>query len=276
MLKRLGLPVAFFLLVLAGCGEESSTTDQKNERPGTAGDVKGLPAGHPETAAQSVSTVQSTPVSLSGKTPHAGPNPHTRLTPEQHIAVALQHAEAGRMEEALDVLTREIERIPDHAGLLGARGSLLLGENKPGMALADLEKAVALAPNSALLLVNRSQAYRRFNRLEEALADLDKAVSLSPKLVPARFNRGVLLFGKSRYDEALADFDQCIALAPEVAGPYFNRAVTRDAMNDGRGAVSDLNRFLQLTDNPEWQKAARDTLEGWEKRKQEAAKSDDS
>ena len=49
---------------------------------------------------------QSTPISLSGKKNHDGPNPHANLSPEQHVEVAMQHAEQGRMEEALDVLNR--------------------------------------------------------------------------------------------------------------------------------------------------------------------------
>lgn len=260
-LPLLSLLIAWALAVSAEDAAMAPRADspEKGAETGSTGDAT-VPLAAP-----------STPASIAGKTGHAGPNPHNRLTPEQHIAVALQHVEAGRIELALDVLSRAIDQSPGHAGLLGARGGLLLGENEPSKALVDLEKAVQLAPNSALLLVNRSQAYRRFNRLSEALDDLNTAVELAPKLVPARFNRGVLLFGEARYAEALADFDRCISLAPEVAGPYFNRAVTRDALGDKTGAVADLNHFLEVTDNPEWQQAARDTLEAWQRRETAAA-----
>ena len=269
-LKRLAATSLAFCLILAGCSNDSAP----DTRAVSGNEPSAPPAALPNSTSQADVASPSTPASLSGNTPHKGPNPHGKLSAEQRIEVALQHADAGRYKEALDVLSRAIEEYPDHPGLLGARGSLLLGENKPSLALADLEKAVKLAPDSALLLVNRSQAYRRFNRLREAMADLDKAVEMSPQLVPARFNRGVLLFGESRYEEALADFDLCITLAPEVAGPYFNRAVTRDAMNDQSGAVSDMNRFLELADNPEWQQAAIDTLEAWKKRDAQVSEQD--
>jgi len=74
-----------------------------------------------------------------------------------------------------------------------------------------------------------------------------------------------LLYGDAKYDEALADFDVCIQVAPETAGPYFNRAITRDAMGDQAGAVSDMNKFLELSDNPEWNEMARGTMAKWEK-----------
>ena len=206
---------------------------------------------------------QETPSSLSGDKDHAGPNPHAKLTPAQHIAVAQQHVNEGRMREALDILTRAMLESPDNADLIGTRGSMLLAQNKVYDALVDLEKAVTLAPENPLLLINRSQAYRKFNRLEEAMKDLNRAVSINPELVAARFNRGTLLYGEGKYSEALADFDFCIQAAPDTAGPYFNRAVTREATGDQAGAVSDMNRFLELSDNPEWNKVASETLASW-------------
>jgi tetratricopeptide (TPR) repeat protein len=202
----------------------------------------------------------ATPASLTGGKPMASPNPHARLSPEQHIAVALQHAQEGRLDQAVEILNGAIGQSPEHAGLLGARGGLLLSLDQSADVLADLERAVTLAPDSALLLVNRSQAYRRFNRLDEAMADLDRAVSLSPNLIPARFNRGVLYYGQAAYAKALADFDRCIALDAATAGPYFNRAITKDAMGDSEGAIADLTQFLRLTEDEAWVQAAEDTL----------------
>ncbi|MET0101884.1 MAG: hypothetical protein ABW078_09165 [Sedimenticola sp.] len=239
---------AVVLMLLTACGEDKPQ------------------ASSTETTDQVVQ--QQTPRSLSGNESNAGPNPHARLTPEQHIAVAMQHADEGRLGEALDVLTRAIAESPDDPSLIGTRGSLLLAHGRAFDALVDLEKAVTLAPDSALLLINRSQAYRKFNRYQEAMVDLNKAVALKPELVPARFNRGTLLYGEAKYQEALSDFNVCVQVAPETAGPYFNRAITRDAMGDQVGAVSDLNKFIELSDNPEWKKVARDTLADWEKREQ--------
>lgn len=243
------------LMLLTACAEDASqkavseTTIQQQQVKQNAGQ-------YPET-----------PSSLSGNEPHRGPNPHAQLSSEQHIAVALQHAEEGRMEEALDILARAIIVNPNDASLIGALGGLLLAQDRVLEALDYLEEAVALAPDSALLLVNRSQAYRKLNRHQDAMDDLNKAVALSPMLVPARFNRGALLYDEAKYREALADFDVCIQVAPETAGPYFNRAVTRNTLGDQAGAVSDMNRFIEISDNPEWNKVAKDTLNDWKKEK---------
>ena len=217
-----------------------------------------------EDSSQPTTQVQETPKSLSGEERHQGPNPHAKLTTEQHISVAMQHADNGRVSEALDVLSRAIAESPNDASLIGTRGSLLLAQNQVYEALVDFKKAVAIAPNSAVLRVNRAQAFRRFNLIPEARSDLDTAITLDPKLVPARFNRGVLLYDDGKYQDALNDFNVCIEVAPKTAGPYFNRAVTRDAMNDLDGAKSDMKTFISLADNPEWIKIAKDTLVSWE------------
>ena len=263
---KLYLPFLFSVSLTAGCSEgvNSDRADAAvTPGQGEAAEVNTAQPGPP---------MAGTPRSLTGDKPLTSPNPHARLTPEQHIGVALQHAGEGRIEQAVDILNRAIHETPDHAGLLGARGGLMLSQDKTVDALKDLERAVSLAPQSALLLVNRSQAYRKFNRLDEAMADLDRAIELSPKLIPARFNRGVLYYGRTEYDKALADFDLCISLDENTPGPYFNRAITKDAMGDSEGAKQDLNQFIALTDNESWKQAARDTLRVIEKRDTEAAK----
>ncbi len=249
------------LLLLIACGED------KTQKPATETTTQAqeIPSELEQFVEKIDKQQQQTPSSLSGNEPYTGPNPHAQLSAEQHIAVAYQHAAEGRMGEALDVLTRAIVASPDDVSLIAARGGLLLSQDRVFDALVDLEKAVSLAPHSAELLVNRSLAYRKFNRLEEAMADLDKAVTLSPSLIPARFNRGVLLYDQAKYKEALSDFDVCIEIAPETAGPYFNRAVTRDALGDLAGAESDMKKFMQLSDNPEWNKVAQETMDSWKK-----------
>ena len=247
------------LMLLTACGEDKPEETVEELTAKLDQQLKQITAPAQEMPAE------TTPPSLSEKGLQTGPNPHAELSAEQHIAVAYQHAENGRMEQALDILARAIIANPNDASFLAALGGLLLGQDRAAEALEYLEAAVSLAPDSALLLVNRSQAYRKLNRSQEAMVDLDKAVALNPRLVPARFNRGVLLYDEARYKEALADFDVCIQAAPETAGPYFNRAVTHDALGDQAEAVSDMNKFLELSDNPEWNKVAQDTIATWEK-----------
>jgi tetratricopeptide (TPR) repeat protein len=196
--------------------------------------------------------------------PHGQHDPHSKLSAEQQINVALQHQAEGRTELALTTLDQAIGRYPENARLLAVRGSLYLEQGKVSEALKDLEAALSLDPDDVSALVNRAQAYRQFGRIGEALADLDRALELQPDLLPARFNRGAIRYSSGDFEAALADFDYCVALDPHDAAPYFNRAAARDAMGDRAGAVSDLERFLQLTENPQWRDIASDLLARWQ------------
>ncbi len=195
--------------------------------------------------------------------PHGQHDPHAKLSAEQQINVALQHQAEGRPELALGTLDQAIGRYPQNARLHAVRGSLYLEQGEVTEALKDLGVALSLDPDDASALVNRAQAYRQFGRIAEALADLDRALELQPDLLPARFNRGAIRYSSGEFGAALEDFDYCVALDPHDAAPYFNRAATRDALGDRAGAVTDLERFLQLTENPQWRDAASDLLAQW-------------
>lgn len=197
--------------------------------------------------------------------PHKSHDPHSSLTAEKHIQVALQHKQEGRMFEAIQSLSMAIPKYSDNKDLYAVRASFYMEQGQPAAALQDLQQALMLAPDDTSLLINRAQGYRQFGQIREALADLNKAISLNPDLLAARFNRGAIYYSSGDYQLALEDFDQCIAIDPHIAGPYFNRASTKQALGDTAGAKNDLNRFIQLSDSVQWKSTAQDLLKRWEK-----------
>ncbi len=195
---------------------------------------------------------------------HRGPNPHAKLTPEQHMEVAAQHMAAGRRPQAMAVLTQALARYPRNAQLFNMRAALEMEQNDIKSALADMEQAVKLVPDNPLYRVTRSSLYLRFERKDEALADLNKAVELSPDLVAARFNRGSLLANLGREREALADFDHCVKTEPGLPAPWFNRGSMHWALGEKTKARADIRHFIELAEEPGWKKAGDDLLRAWE------------
>lgn len=204
----------------------------------------------------------SPPVPVTPGRPHgASYDPHGKLDPETQIAIALKHKAEGRPQETLNTLSMAIDRHPGYARLYAVRGSLLLEQGRVAPALADLEKAVKLDPKDAEALTNRAQAYRQFGRVDQALGDLDAAIAIDPDLLAARFNRGAMRYGAGDLAGALEDFDRCIARDPHLPGPYFNRAAVHDALGDDEAAIADLERFLQISENEDWNRQARELLQ---------------
>jgi len=196
--------------------------------------------------------------------PHGAYDPHVGLSPEQHIQVALQHKQEGRLSEALNTLSTAISQHGDSKQLYAVRGSIYLETGQAARALSDIEKGLKLDAEDTALLTNRAQIYRQFGQIEQALSDLNKAIELDPDLVAARFNRGAIHFSREEFELALVDFDQCIAIDPHTAAAYFNRASARHALNDVSGARQDLERFIQLSENDKWRSTARELLESWD------------
>jgi tetratricopeptide (TPR) repeat protein len=195
--------------------------------------------------------------------PHGQRDPHRELSSDTLIQIALQHKREGRPHEAINTLSNALMRDAKHAQLYAVRGSLYLEQGQITDALRDLESALRLNPDDAMALTNRSQAYRRFGRPLEALADIERAVTLEPDLVAARFNRGVMRYENDDMQGALQDFDHCIAIDPHAPAPYFNRAGVYDALGQRDAAVTDIRRFMELTQNAAWKKSAQDLLDAW-------------
>ncbi len=194
---------------------------------------------------------------------HRGPNPHAKLSPEQHIQVAAQHWAAGRKPQAMAVLSQALAKYPHYAELFNMRASLEFEQQDIKGALADMEQAVKLEPDNALYRVTRAQLYLRFERKEEALADLNKAVKLSPDLLPARFNRGSLLANLGREKEAMEDFSHCIKIEPDLPAPWFNRGSMYWALGKKDKARADIRRFIELSEEASWKQAGEDLLKAW-------------
>lgn len=204
---------------------------------------------------------------------HRGPNPHASLSPQQHMNVAARHLEAGRIPQAMAVLTQALAKYPDNAALFNMRSSIESGQHDIKNALYDMEQAVRLQPDNPLYHLARSQLYLKFERKQEALNDLDQAVKLDSKLIPARFNRGALLANLGEEKKALQDFDKIIQLQPGLPAPYFNRGAMHYALGEKDQARQDIKKFIQLSDVPSWKQSGKDLLKAWDKAEQSANKS---
>lgn len=216
-----------------------------------------------DAALSSITSAEYTPTEIKAGA-HGNYDPHSKLSADKHIQVALQHRNEGRVAEALDVLDRAISRYSKQAQLYSVRASILMERGDVTSALQDLENAIKLQPNEPLTLVNRAHAYRSFGRISESLADLDKAISLEPDLVAARFNRGVIYFSSKDYQAALADFDRCIAVDPHSEAAYFNRASTYDAIGKQELAITDMKRFIELTKVESRKVTANELIKKWQ------------
>lgn len=119
--------------------------------------------------------------------------------------------------KAID-LTDKAETPTDAAGY-SRRGAVFLSNHRVPEALADLDKAVALAPNDGRYYQQRAMARLADRQMLPALADLDRAVALMPGDGEVRLTRASLRLSGGDRDGAKVDLAAAdAALAPSANG----------------------------------------------------------
>jgi hypothetical protein len=70
------------------------------------------------------------------------------------------------------------------------------------------------------------------DRYQDALADYDRALAVAPTSALACNNRGVALAALNRYREAIDSYDRALALRPDFAAARYNRSLSRLVTGD--------------------------------------------
>jgi tetratricopeptide (TPR) repeat protein/predicted aspartyl protease len=147
----------------------------------------------------------------------------------------------------LDLTNKAAE--PTTAEEYSRRGAVEASNNRPKEALADFDKAIAMAPKEGRYLYQRAMIDLGNSDHEAALADLDHAVALSPGDADARLTRASL---RLRNDDKTAAIED-IKAADAVLAPTSDKRLALASLYDGAGMpeASIPNFDLWLKSHPE-------------------------
>jgi len=149
----------------------------------------------------------------------------------------------GDKQAALADLARVIELKADAASyLLRARAQHDLKEY--AAAIADCNKALALAPKNVEVLLARGAALQALNRNDDALADFDAALAADPASPAASARKVELLRGQKKFTEAFAECERLLKLQPKSAEALARRGGIHQAMNRSDAALQDLDAAI--------------------------------
>jgi tetratricopeptide (TPR) repeat protein len=168
--------------------------------------------------------------------------------PTLNLLAVINNA-AGRNDMALANIDRALALRPDLVEALINRGIALYALKRFGEALADYDRAIALRPDHAAALVNRGNTLGRLQRHRDAVASYDRALALHPEFAEAFVGRGAALHDLGRYDEALKSYDRVLALRPEDAETLINRGVALHELRQSAEALNSFDRALALQPN---------------------------
>ncbi|PID73330.1 MAG: hypothetical protein CSB33_04150, partial [Desulfobacterales bacterium] len=132
----------------------------------------------------------------------------------QHLLGVLCH-QTGRHQGAVDLIRKAIEANPAHPLYRGNLGAAYQGMGDMRAALACYEEAVRLHPNHPEALMNMGSVLKTLGRYGEGVKAYEAALKVKPDFGEARSALGVLLSRLGRMDEALPHFEAALRQKPD-------------------------------------------------------------
>jgi tetratricopeptide (TPR) repeat protein len=132
----------------------------------------------------------------------------------QHYNQAVDLANSGKYDEALQQVDRALQENPNFTLALVTRGGILNVLGKYQDAINESDKAIAIDPRNAAALNNKAYALIHLGKYAEGLTSAEKATTLDPNLTEAWVNKGTALIRLGRYQEALSASEKALSVDP--------------------------------------------------------------
>ena len=167
-------------------------------------------------------------------------------TIQETLKSALEHHQAGRLQEA-EALYRQILQVqPNHPDTLHLLGVLAHQVGKHQVAVDYITRAIALNPAAAEYHSSVGEAYRALARLNEAEASYKQALALKPAYAEVCNNLGIVLQEQGKLQEAEVYYKKAVAISLSYADAYNNLGVALKKQGKLKEAVAQYRQALAL------------------------------
>ncbi len=164
---------------------------------------------------------------------------------------AVDHFQASRYVEALQLLNSLEERFPENAEIHHLLAIVLDLSERPDRANDHFKRAAELAPGSATIRTNYGASLRRLGRIEEALEQFRQALQIDPKNGTASFNLGTMLLQQGDLGGASRWLEQAYRARPELYENGYQLAYCQFLLEDHTA----VDRILDELGNIPFQRA---------------------
>lgn len=184
------------------------------------------------------------------------------------LALALEHHQAGRLDEAEGLYRRVLDVLPGDSDALHLLGVLSRQRRRFDEAIALIGRAIAIAPKAAAFHNNLANTYREAGRVDEAIDSYRAALALEPDFALARRGLFDVLFylGSQhrvarRYAESVAVTSEAITLQADCAPAHASLGMALHALGRWAEAEAAYRRALHIDpDHTEVKHNLRDTI----------------
>jgi tetratricopeptide (TPR) repeat protein len=155
----------------------------------------------------------------------------------------------------IDRVTEALALEPGRADLLRERAFLLRLDGKPGLGLADLDRARTIEPGNRGIAAERGMALSALGRDREAEQELTRFLTTGPATAAVLTERARVRARIGRNEDAIADYDASIALQPEVPA-YLARGALLESLGKTTEAHDGyLDGVTRLSGEPNLRRA---------------------
>jgi len=170
----------------------------------------------------------------------------TQITIDQAMQLALQHHQAGRLQQAEHLYRQILAQVPGHAPAMHHLGLIAHQAGQNDIAVDLIRQAITLMPSDADARFNLGVALASSGRLDEAIAAYRQAIALRPSYAEAHNNLGIALKDKGQVDEAIAAYHQAIALRPSFAEAHNNLGIALKSIGSLDEAIAAYRQAISL------------------------------
>jgi Flp pilus assembly protein TadD len=171
----------------------------------------------------------------------------TSSAEQQMFVDAVQHHQAGRLNEAVSCYRSVIDRKRDHADAYCNLGVALQQQGRFEQAAACYRKAIGLKPDDPQMHLNLGLALQDLDRFEAAAACFGRAIELRVNYPEAYNNLGICFREMGLADEAVACFRRALDLRPGFHQALSNLGISLQAQGFLVQAVACFRLAIDLS-----------------------------
>jgi tetratricopeptide (TPR) repeat protein len=150
------------------------------------------------------------------------------------------------LDEAVSVLSRAVEQVPDQAQLHLVLGQLFAEQLNLARAIEHLRRAVTLVPGNAEYAYNLGLALRLEGNLDAAETQFRAALAGNPDHALARRSLGLVLRQKGDVSAAATELRRAAAQLPDDAQGHHLLGTVLLKQGDVPGAMTELREAIRL------------------------------
>lgn len=153
--------------------------------------------------------------------------------------------QAGRFDDAIDLISRSIEQRPDHVDALSNLGNALQAGGRFEEAVLRYRQAHDLQPGNAVVIANLGNALWQSGQASAAIAEYESALAIESRLVDTRRNLADALLAAGRPNEALGHIMTAAKVTPDLPEILVSMGNILQEMGRSEEAIACFEKVLE-------------------------------